>query len=457
VTSAPHTQATPIARRRAMISSYLGTTVEFYDFLLYGTAAALVFPALFFPGADPLMGTLAAFATLAVGYLARPLGGVIFGHFGDRLGRKRMLVITLVMMGSVSFLIGLLPTYAQIGVWAPILLVTLRLIQGVAVGGEWAGAALMSMEHSKPTSRGFAASIVASGGPSGAVLATLVLTPFALLPEEAFLAWGWRIPFLLSAVLVVIGLVMRLKVTETPEFTAAQALRAAEPRTKAPILLVLRHNPRQVLSGIGGALAPLFMQSILATFVLTYAVNVGGYPRSEALWLVTIANAIHIVTIPLFAILSDRIGRKPVMIAGAVLGILLIWPLFLLIGLGTWWALLLAFIIGNPIVQAVMYGPLGAWIGEKFAADVRYTGVAVTYQLGTTLGAGLAPLIATSLLAAAGGTDPSYVIYFFMGLCVISGIAYLVSRESNKKELELTTGTVATMQAPETSDVARAR
>jgi len=427
------------ARRRAMISSYLGTTVEFYDFLLYGTAAALVFPILFFPGTDPLTGTLASFGTLAVGYLARPLGGIIFGHFGDRLGRKRMLVITLVVMGAVSFAIGLLPTYAQIGVWAPVLLVTLRRIQGVAVGGEWAGAALMSMEHAKPNTRGFAASIVASGGPSGAVLATLVLTPFSLLPEGEFLGWGWRVPFLLSAVLVVIGLIMRLQVTETPEFTAALARREHEPRQKAPLLTVFRHNPLRVLSGVAGGLAPLFMQSILATFVLTFAVSVGGYPRAEALWLVTVANAIHIVTIPAFAVLSDRVGRRPVMIVGAIAGIVLIWPLFALVGIGTWWSLLLAFIIGNPIVQATMYGPLGAWIGEKFAADVRYTGVAVTYQLATTIGAGLAPLIATALLAAAGGTDPSLIAWFFVGLCVISGLAYFFSRETHRSELEVTT------------------
>ena len=426
-----------------MVSSYLGTTVEFYDFLLYGTAAALVFPALFFPGADPLVGTLASFGTLAVGYLARPIGGIVFGHFGDRLGRKNMLVITLLIMGAVSFLIGLLPTYQQIGVLAPILLVTLRLIQGIAVGGEWAGAALMSMEHAKPTSRGFAASIVASGGPSGAVLATLVLVPFSMLPEEQFLTWGWRVPFLLSAVLVVIGLFLRMRVTETPEFAAAlEERKASTTKQRAPLFTVFRHNPLGVLSGAIGGLAPLFMQSILATFVLTYAVTVAGYDRAEALWLVTIANALHIFTIPLFAVLSDRVGRKPVMITGAVVGILAIWPLFLLIGVGTWWSLLLAFVIGNPIIQAIMYGPLGAWIGEKFAADVRYTGVAVTYQLATTFGAGLAPLIATSLLAAGGGTDPTLVAVFFVGLCVVSGIAYLVSKETHRSDLPLTTGAV---------------
>lgn len=423
-------------RRKAQISSFIGTTVEFYDFLLYGTASALVFPILFFPGADPLMGTLASFGTLAVGYFARPLGGAIFGHFGDKVGRKTMLMITLFMMGAVSFAMGLMPTYDQIGIWAPILLITLRLIQGVAVGGEWAGAALLSMEHAKPKSKGFAGSIVASGGPMGAVLATLVFTPFSLLPEAAFLSWGWRVPFLLSVILIIVGFFMRKNVTETPEFKAAQERAKKNPPKQIPIVSVFFKNFPQVLSGILGGFAPLFMQSILATFFLTYAVNIEGYDRPTALWLVTIANAIHIFTIPAFAILSDKVGRKPVMLFGAFLGVVLIYPMFLLIGLHNNWALLLAFIIGNPLVQGMMYGPLAAWIGEKFDADVRYTGVAVTYQLSTTFGAGLAPLIATSLVAAAGGTSPLYVIWFFIALSVISGGAYLFSRDSSRQEEE---------------------
>ncbi len=421
-------------RRRAQVSSFIGTTVEFYDFLLYGTASALVFPTLFFPGSNELIGVLASFGTLAVGYFARPLGGAIFGHFGDRLGRKTMLMITLFMMGAVSFAMGLLPTYQNIGVWAPVLLITLRLIQGVAVGGEWAGAALLSMEHAKPKSKGFAGSIVASGGPMGAVMATLVFTPFSLLPEDSFMSWGWRVPFLLSVILIIVGYFMRKNVTESPEFKAAQERAKTNPPKQIPIVSVFFNNFPQVFSGILGGLAPLFMQSILATFFLTYAVNVGGYNRASALWLVTIANAIHIFTIPAFAILSDRVGRKKVMVSGAILGVILIYPMFWLIGLHNDWALLLAFIIGNPLVQGMMYGPLAAWIGEKFDADVRYTGVAVTYQLSTTIGAGLAPLAATALLAAGGGTDPIWVIVFFIGLSVVSGLAYLLSKDSSQDE-----------------------
>lgn len=452
MTETPTLTTAPKDRRRAMISSFIGTTVEFYDFLLYGTASALVFPELFFPGTDHVTGMLASFGTLAVGYFARPLGGAIFGHFGDRMGRKTMLVVTLMMMGSVSFLIGLLPTYATIGVWAPILLVTLRLIQGVAVGGEWAGAALMSMEHAKPRGRGFAASIVSSGGPMGAVLATLVFTPFSLLPDEHFHSWGWRVPFMLSAVLVLVGLFMRMKVTETPEFIAAQERAKNEPSPKVPIIQVFRYNPKQVLSGVAGGLAPLFMQSILATFILNYAVIV-GYERATALWLVTVANFIHIFTIPAFAALSDRVGRKPVMVAGAAVGVVLIYPMFWLIDQQNSWALLLAFIIGNPLIQGMMYGPMGAWIGEKFAADVRYTGVAVTYQLATTLGAGLAPLVATSLLAAAGGTDPKLIIWFFMALAVISAGAYMFSKDAHDKDLKLTTGLSDNVGDPAESEI----
>ncbi|WP_166877786.1 MFS transporter [Salinibacterium sp. ZJ450] len=421
------------ARRRAMVSSYLGTTVEMYDFLLYGTAASLVFPVLFFKDLDPVAASIASFATLAAGYVARPLGGILFGHFGDRLGRKKMLVITLTIMGVISFAIGLLPTHDQIGAAAPVILVTLRVIQGIAVGGEWAGAALMSMEHAKPQGRGFAASMVASGGPGGAVLATLVLTAFSTLPEADFLAWGWRVPFLMSAILVVIAMIMRLKVTETPEFEAAR--KAAPTHRAVPLVTIFTRYPKQLLTAIGGGLAPLFMQSLLATFALNYAVGV-GHDRTTALVLVTIANFVHMFTIPAFALLSDRVGRKPVMLTGVVLGIVLIWPFFSLITEGSSWALLLAFIIGNPIVQGLMYGPLAAWISEKFGTEARYTGVSLSYQIATTLGAGLAPLIAAALLAAGGGgTNTGLIALFFTGLCVITGIAVLVSRETAKAPL----------------------
>ena len=433
---------TPIAeaeqgrhRRRAMVSSYLGTTVEMYDFLLYGTAAALVFPTLFFADLPPVAASIASFGTLAAGYFARPLGGIIFGHFGDRLGRKKMLVITLVMMGVISFSIGLLPTQAMIGAAAPVILVTLRVIQGIAIGGEWAGAALMSMEHAKPQGRGFAASMVASGGPAGAVLATLVLTMFSTLPDDEFLSWGWRVPFLLSAVLVVIAMVMRLKVSETPEFEAARRVAAETKHNPIPLATIFRRYPKQLIAAIGGGLAPLFMQSLLATFALNYAVSL-GHDRTDALLLVTIANFVHMFTIPAFALLSDKIGRKPVMLTGAVAGIVLIWPFFWLIAEGSWGALLAAFILGNPIVQGLMYGPLAAWISEKFGTESRYTGVSLSYQVATTLGAGLAPLVATSLLAVAGGgTNIHLIAILFSVLCVITGLAVLLSRETAKSPL----------------------
>ncbi|WP_157156996.1 MULTISPECIES: MFS transporter [unclassified Diaminobutyricimonas] len=437
-------------RRNAMVSSYLGTVVEMYDFLLYGTAASLVFPILFFNDLDPVAASIASFATLAAGYVARPLGGILFGHFGDRMGRKKMLVITLTMMGVISFLIGLVPTHAQIGVAAPIILVSLRVIQGIAVGGEWAGAALMSMEHAKPQGRGLAASMVASGGPGGAVLATLVLTAFSVLPEDQFLAWGWRVPFLLSAVLVVIAMVMRMKVTESPEFEAAQeaAREAPAAHQGVPLVTILTRYPKQLLSAISGGLAPLFLQSLLATFALNYAVTV-GHDRTTALLLVTIANFVHMFTIPVFALLSDRFGRKPVMLTGVVLGIVLIWPFFELITDGSWWALLLAFMIGNPLVQGLMYGPLAAWISEKFGTEARYTGVSLSYQISSTLGAGLAPLIAAALLAVAGGGTNTWLIaLFFTGLSVITGIAVLTSRETGKAPLIGTTPVRPGVSAP---------
>ncbi len=318
-------------KRRAILASYIGTTLEYYDFLLYGVAAALVFPKIFFVTLDPLTATLSSFATFAVGYFARPLGAVVFGHYGDRLGRKNVLVVTLVLMGLASVLIGLLPTYHQIGIAAPILLVVLRLLQGVAIGGEWGGATLMSMEHAKPKGRGFAVSLVSAGGPTGAVLGTLVMTPFTLLPGAAFLSWGWRVPFLISALLMVLGLMIRLKVTETPEYEAARQARAAQSGPKAiPLVTVLRYNKRQILSGVLGGLAPLSFATFAAAFLLNYSVEV-GHTRTSALIAMTIANFLNIFTLPLFGALSDRVGRRPMMIAGALSGIVLIWPIFLLV------------------------------------------------------------------------------------------------------------------------------
>ena len=433
-----------VMRRRGMWSSYLGSAVEYYDFLLYGIAATLVFPKVFF-ALDPKVATLASFATLAVGYVARPLGAVFFGHYGDRIGRKKMLMITLYLMGVSSFLMGLLPSYSMIGIAAPLALIVLRLVQGFAVGGEWAGATLLSMEHAGKKSRGFAASIVGSGAPSGAVMATLALMPFAAMAQDQFLTWGWRIPFLLSAVLVVLAAWLRSSVEETPDFLAMQEARKAQaqaqPQQKQeiPLLVVLRRYPGPLLNGVLGSLACLAMTTLTATFMINFAINVGGHAQSTALGLLTVVNVVHIFAIPAFAILSDRIGRKPVMLAGAITGMVLIFPIFHLLTMGSPWALLLGLALANPVIHAMMGGPLSAWLGEKFAADIRYSGMAVTFQVGSTISAGFAPLVATWLLMRGGGADPTMVGLFFIALCVISIVAILFAPESFRKTLAVTT------------------
>ena len=309
---------------RVVGASVVGTTVEWYDFFLYGSAAALVFGPLFFPGDDAFVTTLAAFATYAVGFFARPVGALIFGHFGDRVGRKKLLVISLLMMGGATFCIGLLPTYPTVGVLAPILLITLRLIQGFALGGEWGGAVLIVSEHGKPENRGFWASWPQAGAPAGNLLATGVLALLAAFQsDEAFLAWGWRIPFLLSAVLIIVGLWVRISVSESPVFLEAQRVaeaKAAETGVaeKAPIITVLSHYKREVLTAMGARIAENVSFYLLTAFTLTYMTNVLGLDSSFALNAVLIASAIHLVTIPMWGALSDRIGRKPVYVLGAV-------------------------------------------------------------------------------------------------------------------------------------------
>lgn len=426
-------------RRRAMWSSYLGSAIEYYDFLLYGIAATLVFPKVFF-ALDAKAATLASFATLAVGYVARPLGAIFFGHYGDRIGRKKMLMLTLFMMGIASFAMGLLPSYAMIGFAAPAALVLLRLCQGFAVGGEWAGATLLSMEHAGKKSRGFAASIVGSGAPSGAVMATLALMPFAAMEQSQFVAWGWRVPFLMSAILVVIAAYLRRSVEETPDFIAMMEARKHEAHKPViPILVVLRHYPGPLLNGVVGSLACLAMTTLTATFMVNFAINVGEHAQSTALGMLTLVNVLHIFAIPGFAILSDRIGRKPVMVAGAIAGMVLIFPIFHLIASGSKLGLLAGLALANPVIHALMGGPLSAWLAEKFAADIRYSGMAVTFQISSTISAGFAPLIATWLLMRSGGSDPTNVAFFFIGLCGVSAIAFLSSPESFQKTLAVTT------------------
>lgn len=339
-----------------------------------------------------------------------------------------MLVITLVLMGIVSVCIGLMPTYSTIGIAAPIILVGLRILQGLAVGGEWAGATLMAAEHVSDGRRGIAASVAVTGGPTGSVLATLVLGLFAGLPDDAFLSWGWRIPFLLSAALVVVGLYLRFQVTESPDFAKARA--AGEVHRGVPIMRVLTRYPLSSLYGILAVAGPLFMQALLAVWVVPYVAAQEVVPRQDALYMLTASSFLHIFAIPFFAWLSDRFGRRPVMLTGVAISVLLVFPMFALFNSGSYWLVALGFIVGNPIIQASMYGPVGAFLAEKFSTEDRYTGVSLTFQLGSVLGAGTAPLIATWLydLANDGGTND--IAWYFIALIGISALAVFLSKET---------------------------
>lgn len=424
------TPGKPTSMRKVVLASFIGTTIEWYDFFLYGTAAALVFNKLFFPEIEPLAGTMAAFATYAVGFFARPLGGIVFGHYGDRLGRKSMLVTTLMMMGLATFLIGVLPTHNQVGALAPALLVLLRFIQGFGVGGEWAGAVLMVVEHGQAGKRGFHASWVQAGVPVGLLMATAVFSFFSKLPEEQFLAWGWRVPFLLGILLMGVGLFIRLHVIESPIFQ-----KAAEktPPPKIPVLEVIRTHPRNILLAMGARFAENAFFYIFTVFVLTYATQKHGVSKATVLNGVLLASALQLVAIPLFGALSDRVGRRPVYLAGAVALALFAWPFFLLVDMKTdvgIWAAISLGLIGH----AAMYGPQAAFFSELFGTRVRYSGASLGYQLASPLSGGLAPLIATALLKWADGSPVPIVIYLVV-MAAITIISVWLATETHKAEL----------------------
>ncbi|WP_459956660.1 MFS transporter [Nocardia sp. IFM 10818] len=378
--------------RRVVASSFTGSLIEYYDFMLYSTASAVVFGKVFFSNLDGLTATIASFATFAAGYLARPLGGIVFGHFGDRLGRKKMLVLTMTLMAGVSTVIGLLPTYAAIGFWAPVLLTLLRVVQGIAVGGEWGGAVLMTAEHAT-SRRGLWASFTNAGAPAGLVLSTAVMSATAGLTTDAqFLSWGWRIPFLLSLGLLAVGLYIRLSVRETPAF---EQLHEAGHDRGFPLLEVLRDHWRNLLLTVGVGLGAFIAQGTLTTFVVAYAVNV-GFARPSVLNALTIASAFSVVLIPLWAGLTDRVGRRPVILAGAVSMGLFAFALFPMIRTGSWPMLLIALVLGVGILHPAWYGPLAALCSEMFSTSSRYTGASLGYQL-AGIGAGVAPLVFTSM------------------------------------------------------------
>lgn len=431
----PGNTSSPRRERRLVIaSSYLGTTIEFYDFLLYATASAVVFGPVFFTGLDPWAGTVAAFGTFAAGYLARPLGGVVFGHLGDRLGRKKLLVASMLIMGVASTAIGLVPGADAIGSWGAVILVVLRVLQGIAVGGEWGGAALMALEHSDQKSRGFAASFVNAGAPSGSVLGLLVMSAFSTMPSEQFLAWGWRIPFLFSFVLLIIGLFIRSKVSESPYFVEAQkkleAQAPAEVKKRVPLLDVLR-RPKTLILVTLASVSAFALQTLLSTFAIAYSVEAGN-DRSDVLLAFAFAGIISVATTLLMGRLSDRTGRKPLMVLGNILFILCIPAVLHLVGQGNMLLVFLGFTLGI-VVQTVMYGPMAAFIAERFGTGNRYTGASLGYQIATLVGGGFTPLVLATLYA---GQDTVPVMSYLVALAVVSLIAVLAMKESKDRSLD---------------------
>ncbi|TEA77767.1 MFS transporter [Allopusillimonas ginsengisoli] len=394
----------------------MGTTIEWYDFFLYGTAAALIFNKIFFPAFDPLTGTLAAFATYSVGFFARPLGGIVFGHFGDRVGRKSMLLITLMLMGIPTILIGLIPSYDSIGYWAAVLLVLCRLLQGIAVGGEWGGAVLMAVEHAPEGKKGFFGSLPQAGVAPGLILSSLAMAAVAALPEEDMLTWGWRIPFLASVVLLLIGWFIRVKVAESPDF---EAMQHAGKKADVPLKVVLTQHPRSVFVVIGARLAEVTWFYTVVTFALAYATGTLGIPKTVVLDAIIWGACVAFITMPLCGMLGDRIGHKWVFMIGTIgIGVFSTY-FFDLLATGNASMITLAMVIAIGGVYASLYGPEGSLFSQQFPPEIRYSGISLAVQVSGAIGGGLAPLVATWLLAVGDGS-PRYVVWYLSGLGIVA-------------------------------------
>lgn len=421
----------PTQLRTTVLASIIGSLVEWYDFFLYATMAALVFNKEFFPQFDPLVGSLIAFATFAAGFVTRPIGGIIFGHFGDRIGRKKILVLTMLIMGGSSFLMGVLPTYAAIGVTAPILLLVLRMLQGIGLGGEWGGAALLTFEHAPNGRRGAISSWPQTGVPLGLLLSTVAVTLASLGGTEVLVAWAWRIPFLASVILVFVGMFLRLRVEEPPSF---KAVVAQQKQSKLPVADVFRRYPKQVLIGVGARFSESITFNVFNAFILTYTTTVLDLPPSVALNGLLIASVLGFFVIPLAGRLSDRLGRRVVFGLGAGIALVGAFPAFALIDSGVTVLVWLGIVLGWTFGACAMFGPEAAFFAELFPANIRYSGMSVVYQLGVLPSGAIAPALAIWLVTQTGGSWS--VALYVIGAAVLALIALAFAKETAKQDLD---------------------
>ncbi len=412
------------------LAGTIGTIIEWYDFLIYGSAAALVFNKSFFPTVDPRVGVLASLGTFAVGFLARPIGGAIFGHYGDRLGRKSMLMTTLMLMGLSTAAIGLLPTYAQIGIAAPILLVFLRIAQGLALGGEWGGASLMVLEHAPSARRGLYGSLVQVGFPIGLVTATAVFSWVSTWPEADFMSWGWRVPFLGSVVLAAVGMFVRARLPETPVF---EQMKASSRIVRVPLLAIARKDPRAFLISAGLKLSEVSWVYMLTIFVVIYGVSKLGLSKTQLLNAISLGALLELLTIPWFGYLSDIFGRRSLYFAGTIFTILFAFPLFWLLDAGTPAIVTATIVVALNLGHGLMFAPKSTYLPELFGANVRYSGASLGFQVAAAVGGGLAPIVATALTAWTGGTAGVSVMLILLALVTL--LATLFARETLGKDL----------------------
>ena len=413
------------------LASAIGTTIEWYDFFLFGVVTPLVLNKLFFPNFDPLVGTLLAYTTFFVGFISRPIGGIIFGHYGDRIGRKTVLVLTILIMGVATFLIGLLPTYASVGIWAPIMLLFLRIFQGIGIGGEWGGAVLMAVEHSPAGRRGFYGSWPQIGVPAGLLLSSGMVYLLSYLPEADFFAWGWRVAFLISAVLVAVGLYIRLKIMETPAFTRIQETKKV---VHVPFFELWQTHSKNTLLGLGARYIEGVTFNIFGVFIVGYLAGTLGLPRQTALAGVMISSAIMIVMLPIYGNLSDRIGRRRMFaVAGLLIGILA-FPSFWLMQTKEPLLVWIAIAVPFAFVYPAVYGPQAALFSELFDTRVRYTGISFVYQFSGIFASGLTPIIATALLPAGGG-KPWLICLYVLAVSVVSALSVFAMTEAHKRDM----------------------